>query len=117
MREKIKDKGRLEHILESIDYVTEFIDGIEFEDFLKNKMLQFAVVKNLEIIGEASYKLTNDFRDNHPEIEWKKIIAMRHILVHGYYDTDETIVWNTAKSLIAFRERIRILYETETQTI
>jgi len=115
MRDKIRDKGRLEHILESIDYIIEFISEIEFENFLKNKMLQFAVVKNLEIIGEASYKLTNDFRENHPEIEWKKIIAMRHILVHGYYDTDETIVWNTAKSLIAFRDRIRMLYEKEIQ--
>ncbi|MDR2971672.1 MAG: DUF86 domain-containing protein [Bacteroidales bacterium] len=113
MREKIRDKGRLEHILESTNYVIEFINGIEFEDFLKNKILQFAVVKNLEIIGEASYKLTNDFRDNHPEIEWRRIISMRHILVHGYYDTNEMIVWDTAKSLAVFREKIQMLYEKE----
>ena len=112
MRERIRDKGRLEHILESINYVIEFLNGVEFEDFLKNKILQFAVVKNLEIIGEASYKLTNEFRDDHPEIEWKKIIAMRHVLVHGYYDTNETTVWETAKSLPAFREKIQKIYDT-----
>lgn len=114
MREQIRDKSRLEHILESINYVLEFTNGINFEAFLKNKMLQFAVIKNLEIIGEASYKLTNDFRNNHPEIEWKKIISMRHILVHGYYDTDEKIVWDTTKNLSAFKEQIQILYNNET---
>jgi len=113
MREPIKDKGRLEHILESIDYVLEFTAGIDFESFLKNKMLQFAVVKNLEIIGEASYKLTNNFKNNHPEIEWGKIISMRHILVHGYYDTDEMIVWDTIKKLPVFKEQIQTLYNNE----
>jgi len=110
MRETIRDKGRLEHILESINYILEFTIGIDFEEFLKNKMLQFAVVKNLEIIGEASYKLTEDFKNNHPEIEWKKIISMRHILVHGYYDTDETIIWDTVKNLSLFKEQIQVLY-------
>jgi uncharacterized protein with HEPN domain len=113
MREQIKDKGRLEHILESIDYVMEFTKDVDFEEFLSNKMLLFAVVKNLEIIGEASYKLTYDFRNNHPEIEWGKIISMRHILVHGYYDTDEMIVWDTAKNLPALKEQIQALYDNE----
>ena len=113
MREIIRNKSRLEHILESINYILEFTDEIDFEDFLMNKMLQFAVIKNLEIIGEASYKLTNDFKNNHPEIEWKKIISMRHILVHGYYDTDEMIVWDTIKNLSDFREQIQTLYNYE----
>ena len=113
MREIIRNKSRLEHILESINYILEFTDEIDFEDFLMNKMLQFAVIKNLEIIGEASYKLTNDFKNNHPEVEWKKIISMRHILVHGYYDTDEMIVWDTIKNLSDFREQIQTLYNYE----
>ena len=113
MRETIKNKGRLEHILESINYILDFTNGVDFEGFLENKMLLFAVVKNLEIIGEASYKLTNDFKSNHSEIEWGIIISMRHILVHGYYDTDEMIVWNTVKDLPAFKEQIQTLYNNE----
>ena len=113
MRETIRDKSRLEHILESIDYILEFTKGSTFDGFVKNKMLQFAVVKNLEIIGEASYKLTNDFKSNHPEIEWKNIISMRHILVHGYYDTDEMIVWDTVKNLPVFKKEIQALYDNE----
>ena len=113
MREPIRDKSRLEHILESINYILEFTSGIDFEDFSINKMLQFAVVKNLEIIGEACYKLTNDIKSKYSEIEWGKIISMRHILVHGYYDTDEMIVWNTIKELIIFKEQIQTIYNNE----
>ena len=114
MREKIRDKGRLEHILEAINYACEYTDNINFEDLKNNKMLQFAVIKNLEIIGEASYKLTNEFKDNHPEIEWKQIISMRHFLVHGYYDVDEIIIWDTVKKdLPPLREKIQKLYDNE----
>ena len=65
------------------------------KNFLLNKLLYFAVVKNLEIIGEAAYMLTNEFRESHQEVFWKDIINMRHILVHGYYQVDSSIVWST----------------------
>ena len=76
-------------------------------------MLQFAVVKNLEIIGEACYMLTNELREQHPEIQWRNIITMRHILVHGYYNTDLMIVWDTAQSLNSFKEKIKTIYDNE----
>jgi uncharacterized protein with HEPN domain len=66
MREKIRDKSRLEHIIKSIDYIIDFTKGIDFEEFKKDMKLQFAVVKNIEIIGEASYKLSKEFREQHP---------------------------------------------------
>jgi len=114
MREKVKDKGRLEHILESIDYVIEFTNEVDLDFFLMNKMLQFAVVKNLEIVGEASYRLTNEFRNSHPEIEWNSIISMRHILVHGYYDTNLMIVWDTVKNYLpSLKEQIQTIYDNE----
>ena len=89
MREKIRDKGRLEHILESIANVIEFTENVAFEDFMNNKMLHFAVVKNLEIIGEASYKLSKEFKMTNNNIEWEDIIGLRHVLVHGYYQINE----------------------------
>jgi uncharacterized protein with HEPN domain len=54
--------------------------------------LRFAVIKNLEIIGEASYLLTKEFKSRHDSIEWKDIIGMRHILVHGYYQISDEII-------------------------
>ena len=100
MREEIKDKSRLEHILESIDKALEFTENVSFDEYKSNDMLRYAVVKCVEIIGEASYKLSNEFRNQHPEIEWREIIAMRHILVHGYYQTEDAIVWDTVKNYL-----------------
>jgi len=114
MREQVRNKGRLEHILESIANVIEFTKNTTFEDFVNEKILRFAVVKNIEIIGEASYKLTNDFRDNHPEIEWEKIIAMRHLLVHGYYQINVERLWQIIqKDLLPLKDKIQMLYEKE----
>lgn len=97
MREKPKDKGRLLHIRQAIDNINQFLTGKSAEDFLIDQMLYFAIVKNLEIIGEAAYMLTEEFRTNHTETDWKAIIHMRHILVHGYYQVDSRIVWVTIK--------------------
>ena len=93
MREKLRDSGRLEHIIEAIDNAFEFVNGVTFDEYRSNKMMRFAVVKNLEIVGEASYMLSKDFKAQHAEIEWKKIIAMRHLLVHGYYHISDEEIW------------------------
>lgn len=95
MREKLRDRGRLEHILQAISNISTFLEDKTAEDFLMDQMLYFAVVKNMEIIGEASYMLTHEFKENHPKTSWKDIINMRHILVHGYYQVDSRIVWQT----------------------
>ena len=94
MRERVRDKGRLEHILQAIDKVFEFSSGVKREDFQKDSILYFAIVKNIEIIGEASYMLSLEFKDSHPDTDWQVIIAMRHFLVHGYYQVDPEEVWN-----------------------
>lgn len=95
MREKPRDIGRLQHIKHSIENINRFIDGKTIDDFLVDSLLYYGVIKNLEIIGEASYMLTNEFRDTHTETPWKYIIGMRHILVHGYYHVDSKEVWET----------------------
>ena len=108
MRETIRDKGRLEHILEAIEKALEFTENVSFEEYKTNTMLRYAVVKCVEIVGEASYKLTNEIREQHPEINWRDIITMRHILVHGYYQTEDKIVWDVVKDYLPLlKEQIR----------
>lgn len=68
------------------------------QDLIDNSMLFFAVVKNIEIIGEAAYKITNDFKDTHPSTPWRQIIAMRHILVHGYYQVTASEIFNVVEN-------------------
>lgn len=95
MRETIKDKGRLEHILNSIDILLSNKDKYEFADVEKDSIVFFGFVKHVEIIGEAVYMLTTEFRASHPEVDWDVIEGMRHVLVHGYYKIRPKQLWNT----------------------
>jgi len=113
MRETIRDKGRLEHILDAIEKAFEFTENVNFDEYKTKAILRYAVVKCVEIVGEASYKLTNEFRDQHPEIEWRKIIAMRHILVHDYFQTEDIFVWNVVKDYLPIlQEQIRKIQQS-----
>ena len=98
MREIIRDRGRLEHIIEQINNIEEFVPNKSLKDLENDKMLQYAVIMCIEIIGEASYMLTNDFRNTHKEVEWEEIIRMRHVLVHGYYHISVMMIWEIIQS-------------------
>ena len=97
MREAIKDRGRLEHMLLAIENVEEFTKDITLDDFVKSKVLFFAVVKNIEIVGEATYMLTKEYKQSHQSVPWLVIEKMRHVLVHGYYTISPEKVWETVQ--------------------
>lgn len=97
MRERIKDKGRLEHILSAINVILAYKDKYTFEEAKGNPIVYFGFVKHIEIIGEAVYMLTKEFRAEHPEIEWEAIEGMRHVLVHGYYAIRPEQVWQVVE--------------------
>ncbi len=86
------DRERLLGILEAIEKIERHLrSGIE--DFADDEMQQVWVIYHLQIIGEAAYGLSQQFRASHPEIPWTQIIGMRHVLVHGYFEIDLEIVW------------------------
>ena len=89
MRESIRDRARLEHILTAIDRVTQFVRHHSFDELSENDLVYYGIVKNIEIIGEAAYKLSQKFRNTHPETPWKIIMKMRHVLVHDYYQIEK----------------------------
>ncbi len=82
-------------MLEGINNIMEFKEGVDYTAFAENKLLKFGIFYNVAIIGEAAYKLTKDFIATHPDVPWRDIINMRHILVHGYYQIDADILWET----------------------
>lgn len=88
MRDELRDIMRLQHMVDAIGNVNRFMAGRGVDDLANDSMLFYAVVKNVEIVGEAAYKLSFGFVDSHPGTPWKQIIRMRHILVHGYYQID-----------------------------
>jgi len=95
---KPSDQERLEHIIEAIDRIFRFRDQLSYSDFLNNEMAQFAIIKNFEIIGEAAYNLPKELRERYDQIEWRKVIAFRHILVHDYYKINTEIIWNSIEN-------------------
>ena len=113
MREKPKDNERLLHMIEAVDNILEFVEGKSFEEYKSNKILKFAVIKNLEIIGEAAHLLTKDFKQQHNSVQWNDMIGMRHILVHGYYQIRDEIIWATIETeLIPLKTEIQKLLTT-----
>lgn len=94
MREHSRDKSRLEDILKSISLIEEYADGISFETFVSDTMRYYAIMKNVEIVGEAANMLTRDFRETHTELPWREIIGMRNVLVHGYANISDEQLWS-----------------------
>lgn len=114
MREPLKDKNRLEHILSAIDIILDRTKGMSFEELTTDKILFGGIVYYTMIIGEAAYKLSKEFIDKHPQTEWRKIADMRHHIVHGYYQVDPNIVWIVIQNnLRPLREQV-VSYITET---
>ncbi|AFL94286.1 hypothetical protein CL1_0071 [Thermococcus cleftensis] len=94
---KRSHKDYLEDIAEAIELIEEFTREICFEDFLCDKKTQFAVIRALEIIGEASKNIPNDFKRLHPEIPWREMARMRDKLIHAYFGVDVRVLWKTVK--------------------
>ena len=94
MKSELGDRARLQHISEAIKEIENYISNSSYEDFQSNSMMQFATVKQLEIIGEASTQLTEHFKKLYKEIEWREIVGLRNILIHEYFGIDTKIVWD-----------------------
>ena len=94
MRSNLGDKARLQHIFDSIKEIENYIRNSSYVDFYSNSMMQFATVKQLEIIGEASNHLTEHFKMSNKEIQWREIVGLRNILIHDYFGIDTKIVWD-----------------------
>lgn len=90
----------IEHILDCISNIKNYTKGFDEEDFLRNKLIQDAVIRNFEIIGEATKHLNSTFREKYPNIEWKKIAGMRDKLIHDYMGVDLWAVWGVVEDLL-----------------
>jgi uncharacterized protein with HEPN domain len=97
MREPSRDLSRLEHILSAIEYVESYTNGISEELLKENKLYLHATTYNVQIIGEAVYKLSIEFKQQHPLTPWAVIEKMRHILVHDYFKINLDVLWEVIK--------------------
>ncbi len=93
-----RDTKFLTHILESTQFILKWTEGINFEKFVQDEVLQNAVIRKLEIIGEASTKISTPFKDRHLNFPWREMKAMRNKLIHEYEGVNLRTVWLTIKN-------------------
>ena len=104
---KKKPEIFLKHILESLEWIDKYTKSLEKKDFLKDVKSQDAVMRRLEIIGEAVKNLPTDFKKGKSSIPWKNIAGMRNFLIHEYFGVDLDLVWQTVKKdLPEFKKQI-----------
>lgn len=96
----------LKDILDAIASIEEFTSGMDFEDFSKDRKTQFAVIRALEIIGEAAKAIPEDFKREHPEVPWREMARMRDKLIHAYFGVDLRVVWKTLKEDVPFLKEV-----------
>jgi uncharacterized protein with HEPN domain len=84
----------LKHILESIDHIEQFIKNKSKNDFKNSVQLQDAIIRRIEIIGEAAKNMDESFKEANKNVEWKNIAGMRDVIIHKYFGVDLELVWN-----------------------
>ncbi|MCM1356017.1 MAG: DUF86 domain-containing protein [Staphylococcus sp.] len=111
MREIIRDRERVRHMIEAIDQIQDARRRFSEHDLVNDPVIFYGLVKWVEVIGEAAYKITENTRCDWPDIPWKSIIGMRHVLVHGYYQIKpERLMATISEELPELREILAKLY-------
>jgi len=87
----------IEDILESINSIEEFSKNIDKKELISNRLKQSAIIREIEIVGEAVKNIPAFFKEKYPEVPWNKIAGMRDIITHGYFRIDLDAVWNVIK--------------------
>jgi len=94
---KRDDTVYLHHILDAIRLIEEYTKGMSENEFFTNSMAHDAVVRQLEIVGEAARNISNEFQDKHSKLPWTKMTGIRNKIVHEYFNINYAIVWDTVK--------------------
>jgi uncharacterized protein with HEPN domain len=91
-----RDAGYLWDMLDSARTVQGFVSGLRFQEFLSDRKLQLAIERCVEIVGEASRRISQEFKQAHPEIPWKRILSQRNVLAHEYGEIKQERMWQVA---------------------
>lgn len=110
MSELLRDRDYLKHIESAVCKIQRFLKDTDESQFMEDDLLQDGVIRNLEIIGEAVSKLSQEITSHHTDVPWREIAGMRNRLIHGYISVDLQIVWDTVIFVLPdFLEKIRAI--------
>lgn len=111
---KPRDLASLIDIIEAARLTQSFLAGIGKSDFDSNLMVQSAVIRQIEVMGEATKRLSESFRNDHPHVPWRKIAGMRDILIHAYDHVDPDEVWNAVTvAMPGLLEQLELLLKSQ----
>ena len=95
-------------MIAAIDRILRYTEGKSYEDLVNDDMMYYAVVKNIEIIGEAANMLTTEFQTTHPDTPWKMVKGMRNYIVHEYFQIDDVVVWDVVtNNLLPLKQQLQ----------
>ena len=95
----------LRHILDAIGLIKEYTRGMSENEFLGNSMAHDAVIRQIEIIGEAARNISDEFQEKHPKLPWAKMVGIRNKIIHEYFNINYAIVWDTIKDDLPILEK------------
>ena len=106
----------LQDIMTMMEKIESFTAGMTQEDFIEDYMAHFAVIRAMEVMGEAAKNVPAEVRQKHPEIPWKKMAGLRDKVIHGYFGVDLFIIWESATRLIpGYRPVLLRILNEETE--
>lgn len=91
----MKDEAYIQHMIDAISQIEEYTKEMDYEDFEEDEVRRDAVIRQMEILGEAAKRVSEEFRSKYTEVPWQDAAGMRDKLIHGYFGVDTRIVWNT----------------------
>lgn len=110
MKNNKSDLIYIKHILEAINTINRFIKNKTYTQFSKNEMMIDAVVRELEIIGEATNNISKEYKKKNKQVPWSKMTGIRNHLIHGYFSVNKKIVWETCQNDLAeLKKQIKTL--------
>ncbi len=105
---KKDDTVYLRHIIDSCERIEHYMEGIPKDKFFETELLQDAVIRQLEIIGEAACNLSDDLRLSNPQVPWRQMVGLRNRVIHAYFEVNPQIIWEITKGdLPALKQEIK----------